>query len=311
MNIQSSTALSIQKKQNRSNFFNNYKYLYLMLAPAILSVAFFSYLPLPGLMIAFMDYDFVTKFNSPWVGFDNIIQILTAPMFGKAVLNTLKVSLLSLFIGFPIPIIFALLLNEMKAGVFKRSVQTISYLPHFLSWISVIGIVFTFLAKDGVVNDILVTWFGMKRELLLSKQGVFLPLVITLDCWKGMGWNSIIYLAALTSIDEQLYAAAAIDGAGRFRQLIHITLPGIMPTAIMLLILRMGTVFSSNFELIYGLQNPFIDFEVISTVVYKYGITQGNFSVATAFGFMEGIVSLVLVVITNYVSKKVTQTSIW
>jgi len=282
-----------------------------MLAPAVISVAFFSYLPLPGLAVAFMDYDFVTKFKSPWVGFDNIITILQTPMFAKAIFNTLKVSILSLFICFPLPIIFAMLLNEIKVKSFKRTIQTISYLPHFLSWISVVGIVYSFMSKDGTINDILASCFGMERQMILSKQGLFLPLIILLDAWKGLGWNSIIYLAALTSIDAQLYEAASIDGAGKFRQLITITIPGILPTAIMLLILRMGTIFASNFELIYGLQNSFIDFEVISTVVYKFGITQGNYSIAAAFGFLEGIVSLALVAMTNYISKKVTQTSIW
>jgi len=302
-------------KPNHKNMWKQLKrdkLLYLLLAPAVISVLFFQYLPLPGLLIAFKEYDIFLGFNSPWVGLANIYNIFNLPMFQKAIFNTIKVSVLSLSICFPAPIIFALLLNELKNGLFKRTVQTISYLPHFLSWISVVGMVYSFYSKYGLANDILISIFGPNttRELFLTKQALFIPNIIVLDVWKSLGWSSIIYLAALSSVDLSLYEAAYIDGAGKFKQMLHVTLPSIAPTIIIMLLFRLSSIFQSNFELIYGLQNSFIDYEVISTIVYKYGITRGEYSMATAFGFMEGAVSLILVIIVNKISKKVMQTSI-
>ncbi len=288
------------------------KMLYIFLIPAIVLVFVFSYCPLPGLLISFMDYDMFKGFGSDWVGLENIKTIFTTPGLSKSITNTLKLSLLNLAIGFPLPIIFALMLNEIRDGLFKRFTQTVSYLPYFLSTIAVVGLVTTLFSQHGLINDFRVLLMGQdtERELFLTKQQLFIPLVMFVSIWKGLGWSSIIYLAAISGVDASLYEAAIVDGAGKFKQCIHITLPSILPTVIMLFILQIGSLFSSDFELIYGLQNVYIDFDVISTIIYKQGIAAGNYSISTAFGFVQGMVSLVLILITNYASKKVNDVSI-
>lgn len=287
--------------------------LYVLLLPILLLTLIFCYLPMPGLIISFMDYDVFLQFSSPWVGLDNIKTIIETPMFGRAILNTLLMSALNLLIIFPAPILFAILLNELKNVHFKKLVQTVSYLPNFLSWVAVIGIAMSFYSIYGPLNDFLVKLGGegTERIYFLTKQGFFVPNVLILNLWKTFGWDSIIFLAAITGLDMQLFEAARIDGAGRFRQIIHITIPGIMPTAVILLILKMGSFFNDNFELIYGLQNPYIDFEVISTLVYKNGIVEGNYSLATAFGFMQGLISFLLMIIANKFAGKVSGISVW
>ncbi len=292
---------------------NKYFFTYLLILPAALLTLFFAYLPMPGLIMAFMDFDIFKGFSSPWVGFQNIKEIFAMPMFSSATLNTLYVSFLNLIIVFPIPILFAILLNELKDGVFKSFVQTVSYLPHFLSWIAVVGMAQTIYANYGIINDVLVAigGEGTKRITFLAKQELFVPNLVILNLWKTFGWNSVIYLAAITGIDAEMYDAAKVDGANRFRQCLHITIPSIMPTAIMLFILQIGSIFSDNFDLIYGLQNVYIEFETISTLVYKQGISSGNYSVATAIGFVQGTIGLVLVLCANAFSKKINDVALW
>lgn len=272
----------------------------------------FSYIPIMGLSVAFLDYDVFLGMKSPFVGFDNFAKILSMPQFTQAIWNTLKISLLNIAIGFPLPIVFALLLNELSAGFFKRFTQTVSYLPHFLSTIAVVGIATTLLSNYGVVNDLRVAVGGedTERILFLTLQKLFVPNVMALELWKAFGWNSIIYLASISGIDAELYEAATIDGAGKFKQIWHITVPSIMNTVIIMLILQIGSLFTSNFDLIYGLQNVYIDFEVISTIVYKQGITQGDYATATALSFMQGFISLFLVLGSNWLSKKYNDVSI-
>jgi putative aldouronate transport system permease protein len=264
--------------------------------------------------VAFQDYKiFGGIFGSPWVGLKHIIDIVRLPALSNAVLNTLLLSSLTLITSFPAAIVLALLFNELKVGLFKKTVQTISYLPYFLSWISVIGIAGSFLAIYGTINDLRVGLMGADTEriMFLSKQEMFVPLLILLTLWKEVGWNSIIYLAAISSIDIQLYEAAKMDGANRLQQTWHITLPCIKPTIIILLIFSMGSLFSNNFELVYGMQNPFIKFDVISTIVYSRGIVQANYSMAAAIGFMQGLISFLLVYISNKVAKAVSEIYIW
>ena len=288
--------------------------VYLMLLPALVCTFIFAYMPMPGIMVAFKDYNiFKGPYGSPWGGLNNIRRMFTMPGVVQSIWNTLRVGVLTLLVGFPTPIIFALLLNEIRVSWFKRTVQTISYMPYFLSWISVIGIAANLYSIYGPINDLRV-WLGgpdTKRLLFLSNPGFFMPNVLILTVWKGLGWDSIIYLAAITSIDPQLYEAALMDGAGKLRQAWHITMPGILPTTMILLILRLGGLFNSNFELIYGLQNPFINFEVISTVVYKMGIQQADYGLATAVGFMQGLVALVLTFTSNKIAKLVSGSGLW
>ena len=264
------------------------RYLYLMLLPAVAVMLIFKYLPMGGLLMAFEDYSpFKGIFGSKWVGFANFVKIFTQPKFTTAIRNTLVVSLLDLVIGFPAPILLALLINELENKVFKRIVQTVSYLPHFLSWISVVGIVSILFGRDGIVNDIRIALGAQERIVFLAKQEWFIWFLLGTMVWKETGWGTVIHLANLSSISPDLYEAANIDGANRLQQIRYITIPHMMPTVIVLLIFKMGTLFSSNFELIYGMQNPYIDFEVISTIVFQTGIKTGNYSVATAIGLMK------------------------
>lgn len=288
------------------------KALYLFLVPAIVLTAVFSYAPMPGLLISFMDYDMFAGFKSPWVGLENIKAIFTVAEFTQSIKNTVWLSFLNIVIATPLPIIFALMLNEIKDGYFKRFTQTVSYLPHFLSTIAVIGLATSIFSEYGIINDIRIKLGGPETEriLFLTLQKMFVPNVMFIGIWQGMGWSSIIYLAAISGVDSSLYEAAIVDGAGKLRQCWHITLPAISQTIIMLLILSIGGLFNSNFDLIYGLQNAYIDYEVISTVIYKQGITAGNYSVSTAFGFMQGLISVILVLGANWLSKKIDDVSI-
>mgnify|MGYP004460359385 FL=1 len=285
--------------------------LYMFLVPGILLTVMFSYAAMPGLIIGFMDYNYFLGFKSPWVGLSNIIQIFTTPELNSAIVNTLILSIINLTVVFPLPIIFALMLNELRNGFFKRFTQTVSYLPYFLSTISIIGIATSTLGEYGIINDIKLLFNpNAERTLYLTIQNLFVPNIIALTIWQTLGWSSIIYLSTISGIDPTLYEAAAIDGASKFKQCIYVTLPGILPTVVLLFILQIGNLFKSNFDLIYGLQNPFINFEVISTVVYKQGITNGNYSISTAFGFIEGFISLILIFFANFISKKINDISI-
>ena len=295
--------------------FRNNIPLYLLILPALVFTAIFAYIPLFGLIVAFKDFDLWKGFlASPWAahhGFQHIMEIFTFKPMYKSIFNTLYLSILGLLVGFPAPIVLALLFNELKLGRFKKTVQTVSYMPYFLSWISVIGISIAFFDSYGPLNGIL-SLIAPSREriLYLSNQGFFVPLIIGLGLWKGVGWGSIIYLASIAGIDPQLYEAASIDGASRFQQMRRITLPSIAPTAAIVLILSIGGILGSNFELVYGLQNAFINFETIDTIIYKHGILQRGYSLATAVGFTRGLVALVLMLTANSISKRLAKQAI-
>ena len=298
------------KEKKERNGIKNYS-LYLFLISGLVLTAVFSYAAMPGLLIGFMDYDYFLGFKSPWVGFANIIEIFTTPDLNSAIVNTLILSLLNLVVVFPLPIIFSLLLNEIKNGFFKRFTQTVSYLPHFLSTISIIGLATSIFSEYGIINDIkMFINPDSQRTLYLTLQNLFVPNITMLTVWQTLGWSSIIYLSTIAGIDPTLYEAAVVDGAGKFKQCIYITLPSIMPTVVLLFILQIGNLFKSNFDLVYGLQNPYINFEVISTVIYKQGITNGKYDISTAFGFVEGFISLILIFTANFFSKKVNDISI-
>ena len=225
----------------------------------------------------------------------------------SAVINTVYLSTLTILFTFPAPIILALLLNELKAGLFKRLIQSVSYIPHFLSWISIIGIVMNLYSKYGLINDlrVLLGGPGTERVLFLSLPKFFVPNILILSVWQSIGWGSILFLASIAGIDQAQYESAQIDGANRFQLARYITLPGIMPTITIMLIFTMGSLFNSNFDLVYGLQNAFINFEVINTVVFKTGIQQRSYSMAAAVGFVQGIVAFVLTFAANAISKKI------
>jgi putative aldouronate transport system permease protein len=299
------------------------KGMYLLILPGFLLTVVFSYLPMFGILIAFKEFDmfsgvnpFEAVFSSPFAsqfGLKYFIEFFRTPEFLQAVANTLVLSLLSMAILFPLSILLAILINEVKKGLYKRTIQTVSYLPQFLSMIAVIGIFSTFLASDGAFNNLIqfITGGNVPRIMFLSEQRFFVPSLLFISIWKTVGWNSIIYLAAISGVDVSLYEAAEIDGAGRLTQIKKILLPSIFPTISVVFILNMATIFSSNFELVFGLQNPYINFETIDTIVYKSGILNANYSSSTAVGFAQGLVSVILVFLTNKISKKLSGNSLW
>lgn len=287
---------------------------YLFLLPAILWFALFCYYPMSGLAIAFQKYTFKGGFfNNKWVGFLYFEDFLSDPEFWRVVKNTFVISFSKLFIGFPAPIILALMLNAVKCNQFKRVVQTVSYLPHFISWVVVFALVQRFFSPTvGLINDIRLS-MGLEPIYFLGQKELFLPFIVFSDVWKGIGYGSIIYLAALAGIDPTLYEAASIDGANGMRKLWHITLPGIKPTIGILFLMNVGGLFGVNFEQVLLFQTPptYDVSEVIDTYILRRGMKMNQLDYATALTLMRSVMSLILVVSMNYLSKKTTEISIW
>lgn len=291
--------------------------LYLMVLPVLIYYLIFCYAPMYGALIAFKDYKpRLGIIGSPWAApaFKHFISFFKGPYFYRLVRNTLKISLTSLFWGFPAPIILALMINELKSKWFTKVSQTITYLPHFISLVVICGMISTFTNKEGFINDI-VALFGGQRTTMLTKPEYFVPIYVISDIWQGIGWGSIIYLSALAGIDQELYEAATLDGAGRLRQTWHVTLPGILPTIIIMLILRLGGLMSVGYEKIILLENPltYETAEVISSHVYQKGIVGGvnQYSYATAVGLFNSAINCLLVVAANKLSRSLTETSLW
>lgn len=287
--------------------------LYLLVTPVLLFYLMFHYKPMYGAIIAFMDYNPRLGISgSEWVGFDQFIRFFSSPYFGRLLKNTLLLSVYGIIFGFPAPIILALLLNEVKLKKFKKTVQTVTYLPHFISLVVVTGIIKDFTQSTGLINDIIVA-LGGTRSSLIQNPDLYRTIYITSDIWQGIGWGSIIYLSALSGVDQQLYEAASIDGAGRWKKLLNITLPGITPTIIIMLIMRMGQVLGTGYEKTILLYNEatYETADVISSYIYRSGILERNWSYSTAIGLFNSVVNLILLVITNKISKRVSETSLW
>ncbi|AGX06358.1 MULTISPECIES: sugar ABC transporter permease [Bacillus] len=285
----------------------NDRYLILLIMPGILFFLVYRYIPMAGLLLAFKDYSPFRGFaDSPWAGLKYFYLIFEDKEVIRVIWNTLQISMLQIIFAFPISIILALMLNELRNQFFKRFLQSIVYLPHFLSWVVVIGITVIFLRSEGLVNNFLSGAFGMEAIPFLTDPGWFKPLIVLQIIWKESGWGTIIFLAALSGISPHLYEAAVMDGASRWRQIWHITLPALKSTIIILLILRLGTVMDSGFEQIFLMLNPFNmeSGNVLDTFVYFKGIQQANYSFATAVGLFKGIVGLVLVVLANRLAKR-------
>lgn len=297
------------KKEFRRN-----KYLYLMALPVIAYYLLFHYGPMYGAVIAFKQYNIADGiWGSKWVGFKYFKQFFDSYYFWRLIRNTLTLSLKQLIWGFPAPIVLALLLNEVRNKRFKKTVQSITYLPHFISLVVITGMIRDFVARDGIVTDVLV-FFGMERVNLLSVPEFFSNIYVASGIWQGIGWGTIIYLAALSGVDAQLYEAASIDGAGRLKSLIHITLPSILPTIIILLILNIGKLMSIGFEKVILLYNPTIyeTADIISSFVYRKGLGDSfEFSYTTAIGLFRSVINFVLLVTANQLSKKTNETSLW
>ncbi len=288
--------------------------LYLLLIPVVAYFVIFKFVPMYGLQIAFKNYVPRKGFwGSDWVGLKHFIRFFSSYNCFQVIWNTIYLSFLNLFINFPLPIILALLINEMKNRVSKKSLQMVTYAPHFLSTVVVCGMVVAFCSpSSGIVNTILKA-FGHDSIYFLAMEKWFRPLYVISDAWKNMGWNSIIFVSALSAIDPSLYEAAKIDGASRVRQLLHVTLPTIIPTIAIMLILNCGKVMSLGFEKVFLLQtdlNIGVS-EVISTLVYKQGIRNSQFSYAAAIDLFNSVVNLILLFSVNKISKKVSEVSLW
>jgi putative aldouronate transport system permease protein len=287
--------------------------LYVLVIPVVAFYALFAYKPMYGALIAFKAYSPGRGFRgSPWVGFRQFLRFFHSPYFFRLLRNTFLISFYGLVFGFPAPILLALLLNEVRHSGFKRMVQTITYLPHFISIIVIAGMIVDFSLSTGLFNDI-IAFFGGQRFPLLQDPTLYRPIYIISDIWQGVGWGTIIYLSALSAIDPQLYEAAMIDGAGRFRQIVHVTLPSIAPTIIILLILRIGHLLSVGYEKTILLYNPAIyeTSDIISTYVYRVGIQGQDWSYSTAIGLFNSLINFSLLIIANKISSRVSETSLW
>ncbi|OMG46849.1 ABC transporter permease [Paenibacillus macerans] len=285
---------------------------------ALLGVAWmivFNYVPMYGIIIAFKEYNIVRSIaEAPWVGFDHFKEFFQDDNFVNVMKNTLGISLIKLIVGFPLPIIFALFLNEMRSVRFKKAVQTISYLPHFLSWVVLGGILTTWLSDVGIINDLLLALHLIQEPIsYLAEPNYFWGIVVASDVWKELGWSAIIYLAAITSISPEMYEAATIDGAGRFQKMWYITLPSIKATISILFILAVGGVLNSNFDQILVLRNALNESasNVIDIYVYQTGMLSGRYSYSTAVGLFKSVIALILLLLANRVTKKLNDTSLF
>ncbi len=289
------------------------RYYYLMLLPAVAYVLIFNYAPMYGLQIAFKNYKLsLGMADSPWIGFRNFTDFFNSYSFPQLMKNTFVLSLYQIVIGFPIPIIVALILNELKGG-FKKTTQTILYAPHFISTVVLVGVITTmFSPSQGVVNTLLEA-IGMERIYFMGEPQYFRHLYVWSGVWQSMGWSAIIYLAALAGVDPALHEAADIDGATRMQKIIHINIPTILPTIIIMLILRMGQIASVGYEKVYLMQNDLnvSTAEVISTYVYKRGIVNSNYSFSTAIGLFNNVINVTMLLIANKCSKKASGTSLF
>lgn len=288
--------------------------LFLICLPGILHFLIFKYIPLTGNIIVFQNYSaFKGVFGSEWVGLEHFRDMFVYPQFLHILKNTIIISLYQVIIGFPAPIVLALLLNEIRKMWFKRTMQSLLYLPHFVSWVIIGGLFIEFLSKNGIVNDFFVYVLGASRVEFLTEPIYFRGLIVATHIWRDVGWSMILYLAALAAINPNLYEAAHVDGANRWRQMWHITLPSLTPTIVVLLLLRIGNLLDNNVEQILIFLNPLNREvgEVIDTYVYRVGLLGAEFSYTTAIGFFKSVVGLILVMSVNNISKRLTGESIY
>ncbi len=287
--------------------------LYLLIAPVVAYFIIFHYFPLYGIQIAFKDF-IATQgiWNSPWVGVKHFGRFFDSYYFWRLIKNTFGIGIYILLVAFPIPIIIALMLNEVRIDKFKRTVQTIIYAPHFLSTVVIVGMLMLFLKPDGLMNQV-ITLMGGTPVDFISEPSWFKTLYVFSDVWQTMGWSSIIYLAALTGVDYELHESAMIDGASRLKRIWHINIPSIMPTIVILFILSAGSVMAVGFEKIYLMQNTLnmSTSDVISTFVYRSGILEAQYSFSAAVGLFNSIINFIMLVMVNHFAKKVNETSLW
>lgn len=291
-----------------------HKYLALLLLPTIVYFLVFHYVPIYGIQIAFKNYRFLDGINgSPWAGLEHFRYLFSLDSFWTVLRNTLVISFLKLLIGFPAPILFALLLNELRHLLVKRFVQTVSFFPHFLSWIILSGVLIQLLSPSiGPINHV-IRFFGHKPIFFLADPSWFRWVLVVTDVWKDLGWSSIVYLAAIAGIHPELYEVAKVDGANRLQRMLNITLPGIAPVITIMLILNMGKLIQDDFDQVFNLLNPAVyqTGDVLSTYTYRAGVEQLKYSFATAVGLFKNTVSLALVLAANGLTKRFNQNGLW
>lgn len=294
--------------------------LYFLLLPALLFIIVFNLLPMVGILIAFKDYDmflvqgnpFLSILKSPWVGLEHFRKILSYPDFGAAFLNTIIISFYKIIFIFPLPVIFAVFLNEVRSIRFQKGLQLIVYLPHFLSWVVVSGLFISLLNSTGVVNTLL-GYVGVEPMSFLMDVKKFRSILVVSDAWKEIGWSSIIYFAAIAGLDQECYEAAEVDGASRLQRIWHITIPGLMPTIILMLIIRIGGIMDAGFSQIFVMYSPpvYEVGDIIGTYVYRMGLGKMEFGTGTAVGLFNSVISVMLVLTSNFFARRTTGKGIW
>lgn len=294
--------------------------LYIMILPVLAWYLIFHYLPLSGILMSFQNFQFNINrgfignlIHSEWVGFDQFQKMFTSVYFGRVLVNTLRISIATLVFGFPMPIIFAIMLNEVRQPKLKRVTQTISYMPHFISLVVICGLIKDFLSPTGVISNLIANATGTEPTNMMLNPDKFTSIFVISNIWQTLGWDSIIYIAALSGVDQALYEAATVDGAGRWKQMIHVTLPGILPTVVIMLIMRCGSILSVSFEKVLLLMNDLTaeKAEVISTFVYKRGLLNREWSFSVATGLFNSVVNFALLMIVNKICEKTTENSLW
>ena len=293
--------------------FIRYRYIYLMLLPVVIYYAVFCYGPMSKIVIAFQNFKPALGISgSKWVGMKYFIDFFTGPYAWRLIRNTLLLNILQIILAFPVPIILALLINEIQCRPYKKLVQTVSYMPHFISLVVMCSLLLTFSRSDGIFNDFLAL-FGVERSNLMANAKLFRPMYVLSGIWQEAGWGSIIYLATLSTIDPGLYEAATIDGASRFQRMLYVSFPGLVPIIIVQLIMRVGNILTMGFEKVFLLYNPltYDTADIISTYIYRQGLELTNYSYGTAVGLLNSAVNLLILVLANRLSRKATGESLW
>lgn len=311
------TSVGVDKRKKSRPFMLDLKrdrYLYLLVLPGVLFFIIFKYLPMWGIVIAFQEYSpYAGVWKSEWVGLDHFVRFFSNPDFYLLFRNTMVISLLNLLFFFPLPIVLSLLLNEVNNQFFKRIIQSIVYLPHFLSWVIIVGISFLLLSQSNGIVNMIIEAMGFHKYDFLTNTDTFWGMLVAQNIWKETGWGTIIILAAITGVDTQLYEAAKIDGANRWLQAWHVTLPGIRSVILVLLILRLGHIMDVGFEQVFLMNNGAVAkyADVFETYVYRNGIQSGQFSYSTAVGLFKSVVGLVLVVLANKMAKRIGEEGVY
>lgn len=299
-------AMATSPRKRAMLYVKQHPWLYLMMLPAIIYFLVFHYAPLYGIQIAFRDFSFRKGiWGSDWVGLEYFRMVFSGQDFPRILRNSLLISLYKMLWGFPVPILLALLLNEVRSMAYKRTIQTIIYLPHFISWVILSGLITNYLSSTGIVNSIL-TSLGMDPVYFLQEKSMFRTILVASDVWKGCGWGTIIHLATLSNIDPQLYEAAQIDGATRLQRIRYVSLPAMSGTIAILLVLNSGSLMSNGFEQIFLLQNDLVRpvSDVFETYTYRIGLIDGRFGISQAIGIFKSLVSMVLILSSNYIAGR-------